>query len=1126
MLIDNKTIFANNPKTIIEFFERYMKSGNLETVTGYFSVSMLSYLYQNYPNLSEIKMILGGLIKDEANGNKIVDLFNEQINLANALSINHTAKTAVDFLSQEKVQIKTVKPNFCHAKTYIFEDEAKDPQKSFFILGSSNLTDAGLGARASSNVELNTANFGSAADYTEVKAWFNNLWKNPEAKEFIEVEGKKVEFKRYLIEQISRLFREYTPEQLYYKVLFELFKEDLIDIEPNSYLQKQIEFLKDTIVYNTLYPFQKKGVLSLIQKIQKHNGAILADAVGLGKTWQALAVMKYFELQGYEVVLFCPKKLENNWLRYLEKRGSKFEKDRFNYVVRYHTDLQDTRLNKDGITIERYFQKKPKFLFVIDESHNLRNDKSSRYEFLVEELLKQNKDVKVLLLSATPINTKLTDVRNQFKLFVKGEDSGFGATDFAIPSLQALFANAQKDFNEWQSLPERKIAQFITSLPSKFFELTDALIVARTREIIKKQDLDGIFNFPQKEKPLNEYIGLKKIGGFESFDDLINALKINFTAYRPAEYTKDGEVTSVLVDEKQRQKFLAKMMYILLIKRLESSWFSFKNTIQNVLAHSENALEKVDKFLSTKKPDEIMLPFDKDTEDELEQEAEEYLNELGEDAEENKKLTLGKKNPIAISSITQIDKFRYHLQLDIDKLKKLKRELAVIEKNVANEVKIKNNYYSADIKLEKLIEIIVGKRNTRDNKKVVIFSVYTDTVTYLYEQLKARGFVNIAFVSGSRWETDKVIKGESNKDFEHILERFAPFTKLFNERDWSDLYKEHGVSPISDYEEWKCFIRRYDKSTAAKLDNPIDILIATDCLSEGQNLQDADCVINYDIHWNPVRIIQRMGRIDRLGSPNKSILGINFWPASSYEEFLKLRKRVENRMALLSIVGSEIDPNITPAMAEITKENPLISIQEQKMLEQLQLTWDDIEENKEVLGFDKLSLETFRQELYELFQQKRKELESIPNGVFTGFVGKPDLFLGPVEKGIIALIGYPKKEVINKDFKYEKIHLLYANKNEKPPFINDVDILNVLRKHKLEQRFIPKEIANDDSEVYGEFAEMLKSWLKWKSGKSAVDNIQDLFKFGLNERTKPKSVKIEEIYNPDKFDLITWFIVS
>lgn len=1124
MLIDNKTQRDHYPQTLIEFFSKYLSSGSLEAVTGYFSVSMLAYALANFKSIEDYKLILGNLIKGEKDNDKIINLLLQDEGLFSSLNLSEQARKAVDFLKLEIVKVKTVRPNFCHAKSYIFESKDKDPQKSFYIMGSSNFTDAGLGLRSSSNVELNHADFAANSDYTEIKNWFKALWDSAEAKVEVEVEGHKIPYKDYLVELISKLYKEYTPEQLYYKVLYELFREELIDFDPESLLSKQIDHLRDTVIYNVLYPFQQKGVLGLIQKLQKYNGAILADAVGLGKTWQALAVIKYFEIQGYRSVLLCPKKLEHNWRRYLEGHDSKFEQDKLKYSIRYHTDLQDTRVNnhQDGFTLDTHFQYNPKLLVVIDESHNLRNDKSTRYQYLVDNILSRNKDVKVLMLSATPINTKLVDIRNQFKLMVKGDDKGFESTEFEIPSLQSLFSAAQKDFNDWQSSPERRIRDFINKLPQHFFALSDAVIVARTRELIKKNTNHDVFEFPVKDKPINIFISPKNIGALKSFEEILDALSINLTAYRPAQYTKKEEVTSVLEDEKQRQKFLVKMMYILMIKRLESSWYAFKQTVENILNHHQNALDKVEHYLKSKQEYKLELNFTQTDEEDLEETAEEYSQQQKDD-ESYKDLTLGKKNPILLSSITQIDKFKLHLKEDVKKLKKLKTDLQDLDGKIKAELKSKSKLNSEDDKLEKLMELINNKRNDRVNKKVLIFSVYKDTVEYLFNQLTARGFSNVAFVSGSDSKTDD---GYSGKNFEPILERFAPYTKLFNEKDWSKYYRSNGITPIKDFESWKSYIVTKNKEVKKQLENPIDILIATDCLSEGQNLQDCDCVVNYDIHWNPVRLIQRMGRIDRLASPNKTVLGINFWPAENYEDFLRLRKRVEERMALLSIVGAEIDPNISPDMKSITEGNPLLSHQEEKMLEQLQTSWDDIENDSETLGFDKLSLETFRQELYELYQQKRKELEAIPNGVYTGFKQKVNVVSELKDNAIVALIGYPKKNVDDKDFKYDKLHLLYADGITPPKYINDLELLSILRMHKMEKRSVDVLIDKMDKTEISKLQAMVGEWLDWKSGKASTKSVTDIFSLGITEQTKPKVTKIEDIYKEQNFDLITWFVIS
>ncbi|MFN4111524.1 MAG: helicase-related protein, partial [Ignavibacteria bacterium] len=840
---------------------------------------------KNFNNVEKFRMILGNLINDGEKQDRLINLLEENLDVESAFNLKESTINAVEFLKQDKVQVKTVKPNFCHAKVYLFKDKNNNPKDCFYVAGSSNLTEAGLGIRKSSNIELNIADFGGNADFKEMLDWFKSLWKSVEAKDTIFVDGVEKSFKDYLIELLSKYFKDYNPETIYYKILYELFREDLLEYDPQSETSKQIEFLQDTYIYKCLYPFQQKGVLSLIKKIQQFNGAILADAVGLGKTYQALAVMKYFELRGYKILLFCPKKLEMNWRYYLRGHKSKFEVDKFNYTIRYHTDLQNNRLETydDRYTIKDYFQGNPKLFIVIDESHNFRNDKGLRYKTLVDLILSEdkNKDVKVLLLTATPINTKLIDVRNQFKLIVRGKDDGFKDKNPDISSLQNLFIQAQRKFEDWSKNSNKKLSDFITNLPDEFFKLTDALIVARTRDLVKKFDAQDQLIFPEKEKPVNIYISPKNIGSIKSLDELLQRIEIKFTAYKPALYMRRKEVTSALEDEVSRQNYLAKMMYILLVKRLESSWYSFYITLKNIYNYYINALEKVNNYEKYKTDNELQLDLSEEIENELEEMS------LQDDSEQ---FTIGKKNPIKISDIVQLKEFQEDLETDIEKLKQIIDELEAFNNEIIDEINNGEKYKSKDNKLEKLMELIISKQNSPkndNNKKVVIFSVYKDTVKYLFEQLKSRGFKKIAFVSGDECKSDD---GYSSKNFIPILERFAPYTKLYNEKDWTHLYKEYNLVPIKDYSEWLDFIKQASPDTYRMVQIQIDILIATDALSEGQNLQDCDYLINYDIHWNPVRLIQRLGRIDRLGSPNKVITGVNFWPADSYEDFLKLQE--------------------------------------------------------------------------------------------------------------------------------------------------------------------------------------------------------------------------------------------
>jgi superfamily II DNA or RNA helicase len=1125
MLLDNKTEKGDEPYKVFDFVKANTEQGSLDIVTGYFSVNALALIKDEINLVEQFRLILGNLMQEESQLNKIIDLLNGDTSITSTLSLGTAAQKAVDFLEQKKVAVKNIQKNFCHAKTYLYTD--KTITRNYFIVGSSNLTDAGLGIKDSSNIELNIAKHGYEHEFNDLKKWFQAQWDGV-ALETIELPDKtRVEVKQYIIDLIKNLFKEYTPHDLYYKVLYEMFKDDIMELTGDAEFKREIAHLEETIIFKVLFPYQQKGAISLIKMLQKFNGAILADAVGLGKTWTALAVIKYFELKGYTTLLICPKKLSGNWHQYKVGQQSRFERDEIDFYIRYHTDLQEGRFDRYNDKTLRYFKTRPKLLIVIDESHNLRNDKSSRYKFLIDELLlpaNKGRDVKVMHLSATPINNRLMDIRNQFKLMTKGLDDGFKETDLEIESLEDIFRTAQRDFSEWSDLGERKIADFIAKLPKKFERLTDALIVARTRKLIEGEF--GEMNFPKKEAPINEFVTPENIGDLRSFDDILNAISVKLTAYRPADYTDENAADSVLKDEKQRQKFLVKMMYILLIKRLESSWFSFRITVKNILNHHTNALNKVEWFINKK--------IDSAIEDALTEEEKEEIDETAAeiDGENEESITLGKKRPIPLSAITNIHRFKEHLKDDINKLAELKANLDKYEADF-------NAKKTEDEKLKKLIEHITNKQEKSDNKKVLVFTVFKDTAKFLYDELKKGGIKNVAFVSGSISET---FDGYSGDKFEPILERFAPFTKLYNEKDWSELYERIKLSEDFreadkwkvPYNQWLEIVKQHDTTTQNKIERPIDVLIATDCLSEGQNLQDCDTVINYDIHWNPVRLIQRMGRIDRIGSPNKTIKGINFWPGKNYEDYLNLKSRVENRMALMTVVGTELDDKMTPELQSMVEDNPLLPRQAQKMLEQLQITWDDVETNESTLGLNDLSLEQFRQELFEFFKKNEEFFKKMPNGVFTGCKFKPNTKWRSMPDSIVAVLGYPKRPDEAKDHVYDEIHLLHQNvgdgKISKPGLNNNKEILTLLRDHKQEDRYVPESVDKGDKVVLDKLAEAVGTWVKSQATPVAVTQIQDL----LTGDTTPKSrnfgtsekKRLEEKFKAENFDLINWFIIS
>jgi superfamily II DNA/RNA helicase len=420
---------------------------------------------------------------------------------------------------------------------------------------------------------------------------------------------------------------------------------------------------------------------------------------------------------------------------------------------------------------------------------------------------------------------------------------------------------------------------------------------------------------------------------------------------------------------------------------------------------------------------------------------------------------------------------------------------------------------------------LISEKQKTDNKKLVIFTVFADTANYLYSELKKRGFSKLALVSGQEYKCEYNI--ETRQGFEPILQRFAPYTKLFKEQDWTDLYTDNEIKSPKSFISWKKIIKKYDTKTQKKLSEPIDILIATDVLSEGQNLQDADTVVNYDVHWNPVRLIQRFGRIDRLGSPNNTVKSINFWPAKNMDDYLDLKNRVENRLALMTVVGSEI-VELDEEFKERIKNNPLISKQTENMLKQMQTSWKDIETSPTNLGLNNLSLEEYRQDLFDYLQNRREELEKIPNGVFSGFKLVTKL-KKEYNSGILALIAYPQKpEKASKDFNYTKKELIYTDNKGEIFIVNNIDALNFLKQNKNQKRFVSEKIEKGDENELANFIDLIQKWMDKKTGKQAEKNIMDLLQGGSTKKAKKskKEKYLEELYCSDKWDLITWFAVT
>lgn len=1126
MLIDNKKENKTlNITTVWEFIDKLSgndseQKGNFDIVTGYFMIQTLAKLHDSIPADNEFRIISSEMVKDDYNQDMIVDLLSDNLDIDRLGTINEDAPKAIAFLERSTVQMRAEVPDFCHAKAYLFTNKNASNQ-SYYITGSSNLTPSGLGLKKVSNVELNIAKrLGTEeVEFQELKEWYDNIWDNARTEIPEDHENKKspkISVKEYFIRKIKEYFRTYTPEEIYYKILFELFNSE-INLENGIEHTRDMSLLQTSQIWKTLFNYQQKGVISLIKMLRKYNGAILADAVGLGKTFSALAVIKYFQIQNYTTVLLCPKKLEQNWRQYLHGAGSRFDKDAFKYNVRFHTDLQNERMqNAYNEFKQDYLQKQQKVLIVIDESHNLRNEKSSRYISLMNDLVKnqdgqENRDVKVLMLSATPINTGLRDVKGQFGLIARGVDNAFDTPEFGVESLENTFKDAQMKYTQWCDNPQRTIGGFISNLPQKFFNLTDKLIVARTRKLIEKT-LGEDLGFPQKKSPTNIYQGVDHFGDYKTAEEIYKAFEtLTLTAYQPSIYLHESseagrkEASKDWDDDINREMFLVKMMCILFMKRLESSWFALKSTVEKVLNVHKETLDKVDKYEKEGVDDIIRVGEEVDDDDYDEQ--------------------IIRRRQIKVSDIKNLEGFKEGLQHDCDLLGKIYSGLQDFEQKY-------NQKEEQDLKLEELVKILEEKKKAK-NKKVVIFTAYADTAKFIFEELKKRGFTKMASASGQ----DILSTGSHSKqDFTDVLQSFAPYSKLYKERDWADLYeKQLDVATYYNedkqqwhvpYDKWMTLVKEHCPEYARLLDDDINILIATDCLSEGQNLQDADMQINYDIHWNPVRLIQRFGRIDRIGSPNESISCVNFWPAKSFEEYLNLETRIQNRMSIMNLVGSETQ-ELNEEYKKMVEDNPIQDKNADRLLKELTNNSISDIESPQTLSLKDFSFETYRQDLTDFYGKNQDFFRKMPNGVFSGFKNQSSDF-HDMPESLIALVGYPKKIEGKSNHVYSELYLMCQPIDAKPEWkeINKADVLEFLRKNKNSERNLPSWITDNDKKRVENLSDVLKKWMETKAPQQAIANIKDILQRKKIKSQEKRLQLVEEKFQLHNFDLIVWEYIT
>lgn len=931
--------------------DRLTEGTALSIVSAFFTIHAYGALKQKLDRIEGLRFLfgnpsfLGALEPDKAS--KEFTLTSEGISLSEQMQQRKLARDCAEWIKSGRVEIRSIKAGrFLHGKMY----HMQNPGGSYALLGSSNFTRAGLGLGAGGNLELNLV-VDSRRDLDDLLAWFDEWWANDDRTEDV---------KHVVLQELDRLYGNQVPQFVYYLTLFHLFG-DAIDEEERARIALQDVELPDTGIWKALYGFQKDGAKAAINKIRRLNGCILADSVGLGKTFTALAVIKYFELRNERVLVLCPKKLRRNWTVYRSnERLNPFNEDRFRYDVLSHTDLSRATGEVDGINLGTVNWGNYD-LIVIDESHNFRNNnrttqgdrsqgKRTRYEKLIHDIIREGVNTKVLLLSATPVNNELSDLRNQISIIAGGDVTQHKDADgcfqgsLGIASIKETTRQAQQAFTEWTKQPGRRSSrELVERVGNSFFKLLDGLSIARSRKQIQRyyeQEISKLGGFPQRLPPESVYPAIDSRDGFLSFEILSDRIdELTLALYHPSAYLRDdlpGKTLSTYnkdvirgFTQEGRERVLIGMMKVNFLKRLESSVHSFRLTLQRTIEKMERLERKFAEF-EGRQVGASAVDYDLLRPEELD------------DSEMDEDFIVGGKQKFHLGHI-DIGKWREAIRGDRKQLESLRYQTHVVTAE-------------RDAKLGQLRDQIHEKlqnptrnQDGRKNHKVLVFTAFADTAAYLYENLRqgvqAQGH-HLAMIRGDGG--NKTTLGQT--DYDRIVTNFSPVSK-----------------------------RRAEQPEFPE-EAEIDLLIATDCISEGQNLQDCDLLINYDIHWNPVRIIQRFGRIDRIGSRSHQVRLINFWPVADLDRYLKVKYRVEARMALVDLAATQTDN-----LLEIDQIKELVTDDlrfRNRQLERLRDEILDLEDFNETVSLGDFSLDEFRVELLQFLESRRKELERAGLGLY------------------------------------------------------------------------------------------------------------------------------------------------
>lgn len=921
MLLDNK----NRGYVGAELKKHSFEGSKLAVLSSLFTLYGFSSLKKELSKVDQTRLYLTDW--QEQSLQSLIGTTHE-VRLLNQLDQKRVAAECAKWI-RGKIEVKAsltkqVTQNLIHLQS---------KQVSFAIHGSATISPIGLGDIGSNSLQMNMG-LTDTESSRQLLTWFDSIWAD-------EINSKSI--KKELIEKLDYIAADQPANFVYFLTLFNLFKDFLEDIDEENIIRSKTGF-KDTIVWNKLYKFQKDGVLGAIDKLEKHNGCIIADSVGLGKTFEALAVIKYYELRNDRVLVLCPKKLRDNWTMYIinDKRNL-LASDRFNYDVLNHTDLSRSKGYSGEINLETLNWNNYD-LIVIDESHNFRNNPNkaegkTRYERLLNDVIRSGVKTKVLMLSATPVNNRMNDLKNQVAFITEGQDTAFN--EVGIKSIESTLKLAQKQFNQWVSEPveNRTTATLLDSMSFDYFKLLDIVTIARSRKHIEKYyGTADIGRFPTRLPPKNIYSDIDLSNEFPPLKEVNKTIrKLSLAGYSPLKFVRIDKKEEYarrydkavgggkgVFRQVDREESLIHLMRVNLLKRMESSIHSFTLTVSKLLNQVESLLSKID-------------DHDSDLIDALNIEE---LQDIELESTELEQFMIGNKTKVLLQDM---DLIRFRQELEADKI--FLSSIVEAAKGVTAQ---------RDAKLELLKQTIAAKvRNplNPDNKKVIVFTAFADTAQYLYSHIAQWASLELgihsALITGGG--TNKTTLSGLGIDLNNILTTFSPVSK-----------ERHKLDPNATTQ--------------------LDLLIATDCISEGQNLQDCDTLINYDIHWNPVRIIQRFGRVDRLGSKNTRIQLVNFWPNMELDEYINLEAKVSGRMMLLDISATG-EENV---IDENAKEMNDLEYR-RKQLQQLKDAVVDLEDMTGGVSITDLTLNDFRMDLSGYMNQKENlaKLENAPFGFYS-----------------------------------------------------------------------------------------------------------------------------------------------